>query len=211
MIILAPMPRHTDLALPTRGHRKKEKTRRQLVAAGLRVLADKGEALTVSDVVAEADVSNGTFYNYFDDRDALVDALAENLLLTLAATAAREPIADPALRFAVASSRVLRHAVEDATWGRVVLRLVDRPAVHHNVVAYLREDLSEGLAQGRFDTGPTDVTLDQVMGLLVMTIRRIVSGEAQPDAPLHAVERGLRGLGVPERDAAELAAAALVM
>jgi AcrR family transcriptional regulator len=54
------MPRHTDLALPTRGHRKKEKTRRQLVAAGLRVLADKGEALTVSDVAAEADVSNGT-------------------------------------------------------------------------------------------------------------------------------------------------------
>jgi hypothetical protein len=44
-----------------------------------------------------------------------------------------------------------------------------------------------------------------------MTIRRIVSGGAQPDAPLLAVERGLRSLGVPERDAAELAATALEM
>ena len=49
----------------TRGYRKKERTRRQLVSAGLRVLAEKGQGLTVSDVVTAAEVSNGTFYNYF--------------------------------------------------------------------------------------------------------------------------------------------------
>ena len=60
----------------TRGYRKKERTRRQLIAAGLRVLADKGQGLTVSDVVAEAEVSNGTFYNYFADREELLEELA---------------------------------------------------------------------------------------------------------------------------------------
>jgi AcrR family transcriptional regulator len=193
----------------TRGHRKREKTRRQLINAGLRMLAEKGEALTVLDVVTEADVSNGTFYNYFLDRDALVDALAEHLLLTLAVTAAREPISDPALRFAVASARVLRRTQEDATWGRVVLRLVNRPSVHESIDRYLREDLAEGLAQGRFDTGPDDATLDQVLGLLIMTIRRIVEGHAQADAPLRSVERGLRALGVSQDEAGSLAAAAL--
>jgi AcrR family transcriptional regulator len=198
----------TDLEPRTRGHRKREKTRGQLLAAGLRVLADKGEGLTVSDVVAEADVSNGTFYNYFPDRDALVDALAEHLLLTLAATAASEAIEDPALRFAVASGRVLRRAGEDATWGRVVMRLVDRPGVYGSVDRYLRDDLAEGLARGRFETGADDASIDQVTGLLVMTIRRIVEGEAGPDTALRAVERGLRALGVSPAEAGELAAAA---
>jgi AcrR family transcriptional regulator len=192
-----------------RGSRKREKTRRQLVEAGLRVLAERGDALTVSDVVAAADVSNGTFYNYFVDRDALVDALAEHLLLTLAATVAREPIPDPALRFAVASGRVLRRAALDPTWGRVVLRLVNRPSVQHDVSRYLREDLAEGFARGRFDTSADDATIDQAMGLLVMTIRRIVAGEARPDAPRRAVERGLRALGIAADEAAFLAETAL--
>jgi AcrR family transcriptional regulator len=191
-----------------RGHRKREKTRRTLIAAGLQMLAEKGEALSVSDVVAQADVSNGTFYNYFSDRDALVDALAEHLLLTLASSAAREPIADPALRFAVASDRVLRRAVEDETWGRVMLRLVNRAGVYENLDRYLRADLAQGFAQGRFETGPDDATIDQVMGLMAMTIRRIVEGEAAPDAPQRAVERGLRALGVAADEARGIAAVA---
>lgn len=189
----------------TRGHRKREKTRRQLVAAGLRVLAEKGEALAVSDVTTEADVSNGTFYNYFPDREALFDALAEQLLLSLAEAAASEPNEDPAVRFAVASSRVLLRAWDDPIWGRVVLRLVNRPSVQRNVSRYLREDLEEGVRAGRFETGPDDATLDLVIGLLVMSLRRIVTGEASPDAPERAVERGLRALGVAADEARTLA------
>jgi len=203
------MSAHARLAPRTRGHRKREKTQRQLVAAGLRVLAEKGEALAVSDVTTEADVSNGTFYNYFRDREALLDALAEQLLLTLAEAAASASHEDPAQRFAVASGRVLRRAVKDPTWGRVVLRLVNRPGVHRSVDRYLRDDLAAGYEAGRFEAGPDDVTLDQILGLLVMTIRRIVTGEARPDAPQRAVERGLRGLGMRADEAREIAVAAL--
>jgi AcrR family transcriptional regulator len=63
-------------ARPSRGHKKRERTRHQLIAAGLAVPTEKGEALTISHVVARAEVSNGTFYhyNYFADRDELIDA-----------------------------------------------------------------------------------------------------------------------------------------
>lgn len=199
----------TKAGAPTRGHRKRQKTRAQLIEAGIRVLAVKGEALTVSDVVAEADVSNGTFYNYFADRDALVQVLAEELLLSLAATAAAEPNSDPALRFAIATGRVLQRAVEDPTWGRLVLRLVDHTTVHDSVVGYLRADLEAGFASGRFDTRADDATLDQVTGLVAMTIRRIVAGGADAETPARAVTRGLRALGVPEDEASELAQRAL--
>ena len=196
-------------ATGTRGHRKREKTRRQLVAAGLRVLAEKGEGLTVSDVVAEADVSNGTFYNYFVDRDGLFEALAEHVALSIAAGSAREPVADPARRFALATSRLLVRATEDHTWARVMLRLASRPGAGVELSRYLSEDLAEGLAQRRFDTGPDDATLDQVAGLIIMTIRRIAEGHARPDTPQRAVERGLRALGVAPDEAREIAAETL--
>jgi hypothetical protein len=81
--------------------------------------------------------------------------------------------------------------------------------LHQNVDRYLREDLAEGLSQGRFDVGPEDAAVDQAMGLLVMTMWRIVEGTAQPDAAERAVERGLIALGVDTAEAAKLAADAL--
>jgi len=193
----------------TRGYRKKERTRALLVAAGLRVLAEKGLGLTVSDVVAEAEVSNGTFYNYFTDREELLEAVAEHSTLALAAAAAAEPVEDPARRFALATTRVLKRARDDETWARVVLRLVNlRAGFSVDVSRYLREDLAEGVARGRFDSGPDDATLDLVAGLVLMTIRRMIDGQARPDAPQQAVQRALRALGVDAAEAADLAAEA---
>ncbi len=194
----------------TRGYRKKERTRRQLIEAGLRVLAEKGQGLTVSDVVAEAEVSNGTFYNYFTDREELLEALAAQSVLALAAAAAKEPVEDPARRFALATARVLLHARADETWARVMLRLTSlRSRTDVDMSRYMREDLAEGFAQGRFDTGPDDAALDQVAGLVLMTIRRMVDGKARRDAPQQAVQRALRALGLDAAEAAELAAEAV--
>lgn len=201
------MATESDLTAPSRGFRKREKTRRGLVEAGLRVLAEKGEALSISDVTAAADVANGTFYNYFPDRASLLDALAADVVLALAEDAANEPVDDPALRFTIASTRVLRHAEADPTWGRVLLRLVHRPYVHQNIDGYLREDLALGYAEGRFETGPDDATIDQVLGLLLMTIRRIVEGHAGANTIERAIERGLRALGIEAAEARQLAEA----
>ena len=86
-----------------------------------------------------------------------------------------------------------------------MLRLMSRPGTGIEISRYLREDLADGLARGRFDVGPDDATLDQVGGLIIMTIRRIVEGRAGPDTARLAVERALRALGVDADDAAALA------
>lgn len=192
----------------TRGHRKREKTRNQLIQAGLRVLAQKGDGLTVSDVVQEADVSNGTFYNYFVDRDALIEALGEHLTMSLAAAAAAEALEDPARRFALATTRVLLQASQDPTWARVVLRLISRPGAGIEIARYLREDLDEGRAQGRFESGAEDAILDLITGLVLMTIRRIADGRADGNTVENAVARGLQTLGLPAAEAGKIAAEA---
>jgi AcrR family transcriptional regulator len=192
----------------TRGYRKKERTRAQLIEAGLRILAEKGQGMTVSDVAAEAGVSSGTFYNYFADRDEFTEVLAEHYMMSLAAAAAEEPIEDPARRFATATVRVLRRAQDDRIWASAMLRLLSRPDYEVDLSRYLREDLDSGLAAGRFDVGSEDAVLDQVSGLIFMTVRRIVEGRAAADAPRRAVEVGLRSLGIPASEAADIASEA---
>jgi len=63
-----------ELAL-TRRELQKEERRKQILAAALKVFTEKGyHAANVSDVAAEAGVSQGTIYWYFDSKEALFQA-----------------------------------------------------------------------------------------------------------------------------------------
>jgi AcrR family transcriptional regulator len=195
----------------TRGFKKREKTRSQLLEAAVQVVAEKGEAFTVSDVVARAGVSNGTFYNYFLDRDALLDAVAPHLIQTFAAdSAAVAPRDDAALRVATVTARALIGAATDPTRARALLRLdVPRALAREGASTYLREDLADGLRQGRFEVGPDDAAVDLVAGALSMGMRRIVEGQAARGYVQGLLGRLLRSLGVPADEVGPLAARAV--
>jgi len=188
---------------------KRERTRAKLIAAGFRVLADRGDALTASDVVAEADVSNGTFYNHFLDREDFIATLARESLEAITLDSAEQTEgADPAWRFAVATTRVLQAAVQQPLWARAVLRLAERPSPPHATVQqHLREDLAAGLSAGRFTHGDDPVTVDLVTGTLISALRRITADvEAVDDQTIPAVvTRMLEAVGIDRTEAALLA------
>lgn len=84
-------PEH--LATTSAGRPKGERTRAQLQIAACKVLQDGGpQGLTVAEICKEAGVSNGTFYLYFKDRNALLDSLLRDFVafLQLAMRAASE-------------------------------------------------------------------------------------------------------------------------
>ena len=62
----------------TEEHR--EAVRRRLVDAARRVLLRRGYDLTTREILAEADLSAGTLYNYFPSKADLVEAVAEDVL-----------------------------------------------------------------------------------------------------------------------------------
>jgi AcrR family transcriptional regulator len=70
---------NSALAPTTRAHQR-EATRRQLVAAGLRIVADRGFAATSTAAIAEASgKAHGTVFVHFPTRDALVGELVEEV------------------------------------------------------------------------------------------------------------------------------------
>lgn len=186
---------------------KRERTRRSLLDAGLQVLAERGDALTASDVVHAADVSNGTFYNHFADRDAFVRELAHESLVALTVASATETEgADPAWRFAVGSTRVLQAASRQPLWAHAVLRLAELPAPPHEAIqAHLRTDLADGHAAGRFRHGDDPITVDLVSGTLMATLRRFVDGPGHGIPIADVVARLLIAVGMDEVEAQSIA------
>src|SRR5436309_3028711 len=75
------------VAPANRVERRRERTRRDLLAAAVRVLARKGLHHTkVADIAAAADIGVGTFYLHFPTKDALFDAVVEETVARLKAT-----------------------------------------------------------------------------------------------------------------------------
>jgi AcrR family transcriptional regulator len=79
---------HTPL---TRTERRKEKTRRLLMDVALDLFLEKGIYWTkIEDITQRADVGKGTFYQYFETKEALLQELLDRglgILLTLTAGA----------------------------------------------------------------------------------------------------------------------------
>lgn len=70
-----------EVIAPGRRERNKQQNRRAILNAGLEVFSTIGyEAATISDVVKASNLSVGTFYNYFGDKDSVFAELVENLL-----------------------------------------------------------------------------------------------------------------------------------
>src|SRR5688572_26413385 len=72
----------------TRRDERKAANREKLMAAARKVFSEKGyAAATVRDIVRETDLASGTFYNYFEDKEAVFRAMFEDFATTAAGAA----------------------------------------------------------------------------------------------------------------------------
>ncbi|MGD8967362.1 MAG: TetR/AcrR family transcriptional regulator [Anaerolineae bacterium] len=66
---------------PSRRERKKLETRQRLMEVALQLFGEHGyEATTVKDITSVADVAKGTFFNYFETKEAILPAIAARRL-----------------------------------------------------------------------------------------------------------------------------------
>ncbi len=70
-------PVHPACSPDSRRERKKQETRQNLLESAWQLFQDKGyEHTTVEDITEVADVAKGTFFNYFETREAMLSEIA---------------------------------------------------------------------------------------------------------------------------------------
>ncbi len=194
---------------PDRQSRRRAATRAKLLAAAGVLFARQGvENTRINEITDEADLGFGSFYNHFESKDAIVEAVLQatiasqgELVATLTAG-----LDDPAQIIAAAHRYFVRRARNDPDWAWLLVRL---DASHHIVLSALgpfaRRDLQRGIDAGRLHVPNEQVALFATGGALVAVMRAVLDGHAPEDADIHHAEGILRMLGVPPDDAVEVA------
>jgi len=188
--------------------RRRERTRQEILAAAIRVLADKGFHDTkIADIAAAADVGVGTFYLHFPTKDALFDAVVDETATRLKATvdAARAGARDPVEQLHAANAAFCRFARDNREVFRVVF---GHPAAYSEVIARaqalfaadIAENVREGVAIGVFAALPADVVAQAMVGMATQilswwTEHGSVSMETLEETITTLMLRGLNPVG----------------
>ncbi|HEY9622975.1 MAG TPA: helix-turn-helix domain-containing protein [Crinalium sp.] len=195
------------------GMEKRERTRSHLIESAYRVFARKEtDAVTIDDIIAEAGVARGTFYNYFQTREDVLRAVAASLsdVMNQKIWAQYAAIADPAERMAIGLRQFLHQAMRDVTWGWVIVRigLVAAP-LSETIERGLMSDLEAGIRLERFRVDSVQASVDLVLGTSLMAMRTILEGHTEPNYPEQITKLILKSLGVGDVEAEAIAFKAL--
>ena len=194
---------------PDRQSRRRAQTRAKLIAAAGALFARQGvERTRINEITEEADVGFGSFYNHFDGKDAIVQAVLKETITAQAEAiaAVTADLEDPAQVIAAAHRYFVRLARTDREWAWLLVRL---DATQHVIATALgpfaRRDLRKGVAAGRLQVPNPRVALFAAGGALLAVMRAVLDKQAPQDADIHHAEGILRMLGLPAKDAAEVA------
>ena len=192
---------------------RRERMRKRLIESAMIVFAEKGVgASVIPEVVAAAEVSQGSFYNYFRTNDDLLAAVSSELsaeMIALIEPAVGE-IADPALRVATGMRYYLHLARSQRLLARFLAGGGLRLLTHQSeVFRYLPADLEEGQQQGSFAPVPLDAVLDIAAGAALVAIDRMARGRVAKDYPEKIVAAVLRTLGMTIAETERVTAPAL--
>ena len=175
----------------------------------MEVFSSRGiDNTVIEDLIEQAQVSRGTFYNYFRTTDEVMAAVLQavgNELLSLVDLAIADR-ADPAERLACGVRTVLHTARHFPQVGRFMSRVgVNRSLDHLPALGYLLRDLVEATEAGRFKLDDPTLGLDLVVGttnaaLLSLSMRSDLTDAYPQEITFHI----LLGLGMTRAAARKL-------
>lgn len=193
----------------TRGERRRARTRSQLIEAAQALFAAQGvEATAIAEITERADVGFGSFYNHFDSKDDIAEAVLTDALEAQRAALFDliDPITDPAEVVAVAHAFLIRQTISNPTFGWLLIRL---DASHRLLIRALgdraRQDIRDGLAAGRFTTTDPEVAFFATGGAVLLVMRALLDGELAEEAGVPHCEGVLRLLGLSGDEVPDIA------
>lgn len=187
-----------------------EKTRRKLLEAAAAEFAENGfHAGSIAAITRRAGAALGSFYTYFDSKDAIFRALVSDMseAVRLAAREAIEPAMPPLEVERAALAAFLAFAAEHKEIYRIIdeAEFVDPTSYrthYETTAARIAERLSAGLAAGAYREGLAEPEAWAIMGINVFLGLRYAIW-AQPGDPMPAevaaAANALLGHGIARR------------
>jgi AcrR family transcriptional regulator len=209
-------PIHPACSPDSRRERKKQETLQKLLESAWQLFQEKGyERTTVEDITEAADVAKGTFFNYFETREAMLSEIASwriALLRSRVFTAADLPDS------AVARIKLLLQAIaaEFPTVSEMTRHLPSASAKRegpHRLDSIVHELVQQAQASGeiRGDVDPWLVARLMMTSCIFNLIRHCPQDGTDPGMPgpqepfslqaqiVQSVDALLDGLGGPKR------------
>lgn len=209
------MTEDLDSALDGLGRRERRKieARARLLAATRQMIASEGAAdLKIADIAKAADVGFGTFYNHFESKDAIVEAVLADVFAT-AATAIGSfalEFEDPAETASFAYRRFVQFAREEPELAAVLTKLSHAEDLfEESLLPYARKSLEKGQQSGRFAIDDLELALLSVIAASFAAIKGVLAGRVSPDADTAGAEMMLRAFGLTKKEAREISRRAL--
>jgi AcrR family transcriptional regulator len=187
---------------------RRPRTRRALLDAGRRLIAQKGVAtLRISHITEEANVALGSFYNHFATKEELVEAVLSETLASLAAEIVSDETThdDIGVVAITALRRFVRLAYDDPQFSRVLVNMRHSEELFLDAITpYASGVLERATRERAFVVEDIDVACAAVLAGALAIMRKIIDGGLGPDADVALAQLVLRGFSVDPAEAARI-------
>jgi AcrR family transcriptional regulator len=187
---------------------RRERTRQRLLDAAFELIGhERGLSVRIEEVCVRAQVSRGTFYNYFASMDELLAALSFELVheFNRAVFATMDRMQDTAERTNAAMRYYLERARRDPQWGWAMVNIsANGPLFGAETFDHALHTVEAGIARGEFDLRDAEFGRDMILGTVFSSMRRLLRDGGPASVPETVARHILRSLGVPEARVEEI-------
>lgn len=189
--------------------RKGNATRARILDAAVNVIASEGvEGASIQAITKFASIANGTFYIHFANKNEMLEHLGIAVI-----DAISRSVHDPAYDHPDAAHLVARHlfmfmAVAGAEPSWIPLILDSLKPTEKNCATLergVRDDVQRGTRSGRFDVSESREVIGLILAICRTGLERIRDGGDLKTVQRHAIEAGLRLLGVEPKESRAIA------
>ena len=187
---------------------RREQMQQHLLFSGLMLASTNSiHELEVEDVIRQAEVSRGSFYNYFSSVPALYDDLVRQLMRELAGMMdiLAPPSIDVVTRMASTMRMSMRLLVDYPMLGRFLTQVQwpnQKPDLDlfHNIV----RDVRQGIEDGRFSNMQASIGINIVIGSLIGGVHSMLLESPAAGYEDRVTHQVLRGLGIDSESAGKV-------
>ena len=178
---------------------RRERMEAHLLRSVLKVFHERPstDRIVIEDVITHANVSRGTFYQYFPSLNDAIAQLAGTITEDMLSSVLTvyDSLADPKMRTACGFQMYLLRACMDKGWGAFMMH-IGLLQVENAMLTKIIDDIALGVGTGDYDVSSIAVAAELLLGAKTQAIGRIISGQADLSYVHALTEQLLMSFGV---------------